>query len=115
MAMAGLPDAGEYQLATIQMPGSALVFELIGFRGLDSAAAPAPSRVQDPGSFRLQLTMGSIDAALATLATAGARVISTGGVPVHMSFGSRPWQLAVVPDVNNLFLIVQQAPSPSAR
>ena len=115
MAMAGLPDAGEYQLATIQMPGSALVFELIGFKGLDSAAAPAPSRVQDPGSFRLQLTMGSIDAALATLANAGARVISTGGVPVHMSFGGRPWQLSVVPDANNLFLIVQQAPAVSSR
>jgi catechol 2,3-dioxygenase-like lactoylglutathione lyase family enzyme len=115
MAMAGLPDGGEYQLATIQMPGSALVFELIGFKGLDSAAAPAPSRVQDPGSFRLQLTMGSIDAALATLANAGARVISTGGVPVHMSFGGRPWQLSVVPDANNLFLIVQQAPAVSSR
>jgi len=115
MAMAGLPDGGEYQLATIQIPGSALVFELIGFKGLDSAAAPAPSRVQDPGSFRLQLTMGSIDAALATLANAGARVISTGGVPVHMSFGGRPWQLSVVPDANNLFLIVQQAPAVSSR
>ena len=112
MAMAGLPDAGEYQLATIQMPGSALILELMGFRGLDSAAAPAPSRVQDPGSFRLQLTMGSIDAALATLANAGGRVISTGGVPVRMSFGGRPWQLSVVPDANNLFLIVQQAPAP---
>ena len=110
MAMAGLPDAGEYQLATIQMPGSALVLELMGFKGLDSAAAPVPSRVQDPGSFRLQLTMGSIDAALATLANAGARVISTGGVPVRMSFGGRPWQLSVVSDANNLFLIVQQAP-----
>jgi catechol 2,3-dioxygenase-like lactoylglutathione lyase family enzyme len=115
MAMAGLPDAGEYQLATIQMPGSALVLELMGFRGLDSAVAPVPSRVQDPGSFRLQLTMGSIDAALATLASAGARVISTGGVPVRMSFGGRPWQLSVVPDANNLFLIVQQAPSNSPR
>jgi pimeloyl-ACP methyl ester carboxylesterase/catechol 2,3-dioxygenase-like lactoylglutathione lyase family enzyme len=112
MAMAGLPDAGEYQLAMIQMPGSALILELMGFRGLDSAAAPAPSRVQDPGSFRLQLTMGSIDAALATLANAGGRVISTGGVPVRMSFGGRPWQLSVVPDANNLFLIVQQAPAP---
>jgi pimeloyl-ACP methyl ester carboxylesterase len=106
MAMAGLPDAGEYQLATIQMPGSALVLELMGFRGLDSATAPVPSRVQDPGSFRLQLTMGSIDAALATLSNAGARAISTGGVPVRMSFGGRPWQLSVVPDANNLFLIV---------
>jgi catechol 2,3-dioxygenase-like lactoylglutathione lyase family enzyme len=110
MDMAGLPAAGEYQLATIQMPGSALVFELIAFKGLDSAKTPVPSRVQDPGSFRLQLTMGSIDAALATLKDAGARVISTGGVPVSMTFGSRPWRLSVVPDANNLFLIVQQAP-----
>ena len=65
-----------------------------------------------PGSFRLQLTMGSIDAALAALANAGARVISTGGAPVRMSFGGRPWQLSVVSDANNLFLIVQQAPPP---
>ena len=32
------------------------------------------------------------------------------GVPVRMTFGNRPWRLAVVPDPNNLFLIVQQAP-----
>jgi pimeloyl-ACP methyl ester carboxylesterase/catechol 2,3-dioxygenase-like lactoylglutathione lyase family enzyme len=112
MDMAGLPAAGEYQLATIQMPGSSLVFELIGFKGLDSAKTPVASRVQDPGSFRLQLTMGSIDAALATLKESGARVISTGGVPVSMTFGGRPWRLSVVPDANNLFLIVQQAPAP---
>jgi pimeloyl-ACP methyl ester carboxylesterase/catechol 2,3-dioxygenase-like lactoylglutathione lyase family enzyme len=110
MDMAGLPAAGEYQLATIQMPGSALVLELIGFRGLDSARAPLPSRVQDPGSFRLQLTVGSIDASLVTLKNSGARVISSGGVPVGMTFGGRPWRLAVVPDANNLFLIVQEAP-----
>jgi catechol 2,3-dioxygenase-like lactoylglutathione lyase family enzyme len=111
MKMFGLPDTGEYQVATIQMPGS-LMFELIGFRGIESAKTPVPSRVQDPGSFRLQLTMGSIDAALATLKKSGAPVISTGGVPVHMSFGGRPWQLAVVPDANNLFLIVQQVDVP---
>jgi len=29
---------------------------------------------------------------------------------VRMTFGSRPWRLAVVPDPNNLFLIVQQGP-----
>jgi hypothetical protein len=115
MDMAGLPAAGEYQLATIQMPGSALIFELIGFRGLDSAKTPVPSRVQDPGSFRLQLTMGSIDAALATLKDSGARVISTGGVPVSMTFGGRPRRLSIVPDPNNLFLIVQQAPAFDAR
>jgi len=37
MAMAGLPDAGEYQLGTIQMPGSALLLELDTDRALDVA------------------------------------------------------------------------------
>jgi catechol 2,3-dioxygenase-like lactoylglutathione lyase family enzyme len=110
MAMTGLPDAGEYRLVMAQLPGSALTLEFIQFRGLDSAQAPAPSHVQDPGSFRLQLTFRDIDATLGALSRAGSHVISTGGVPVKMTFGNRPWRLAVVPDPNNLFLIVQQGP-----
>ena len=110
MAMTGLPAAGEYRLAMAQLPGSALILELIEFKGLDSARAPVPSRVQDPGSFRLQLTFRDIDATLNALSRAGSGVISTGGVPVRMTFGNRPWRLAVVPDPNNLFLIVQQGP-----
>jgi catechol 2,3-dioxygenase-like lactoylglutathione lyase family enzyme len=110
MTMTGLPDAGEYRLVSAQLPGSALTLEFIEFRGLDSARAPVPSHVQDPGSFRLQLTFRDIDATLDALSHAGGRVISTGGVPVRMTFGNRPWRLAVVPDPNNLFLIVQQGP-----
>ena len=110
----GVPDAGEYRLTMTQMPGSALILELIEFKGLESAKMPTPSRVQDPGSFRLQLTFRDIDAALAGLKSAGGRVISTGGVPVRMTFGNRPWRLSVVPDPNNLFLIVQQGPLASA-
>ena len=108
--MIGLPDAGEYRLVTAQLPGSALTLEFIEFKGLDSAPAPVPSRVQDPGSFRLQLTFRDIDAALDALSRAGSHTISTGGVPVRMTFGNRPWRLAVVPEPNNLFLIVQQGP-----
>ncbi|MEO8256394.1 MAG: VOC family protein [Acidobacteriota bacterium] len=110
MAMSGLPEAGEYRLAMAQLPGSALTLEFIEFKGLDSAAAAFSSRVQDPGSFRLQLTFRNIDTALAALNRAGSRTISTGGVPVTMTFGNRPWRLAVVPDPSNLFLIVQQGP-----
>ena len=76
MDMTGLPRTGEYRMATIQMPGSALILELIEYRGLDSAKAPLPSRVQDPGSFRLQLTFRDIEAALAGLKSAGSRVPS---------------------------------------
>jgi catechol 2,3-dioxygenase-like lactoylglutathione lyase family enzyme len=110
----GAGDAGEYRLTMTQMPASALIFELIEFKGLESAKTPTPSRVQDPGSFRLQLTFRDIDAALAGLKNAGSHVISTGGVPVRMTFGNRPWRLSVVPDPNNLFLIVQQGPLAAA-
>jgi catechol 2,3-dioxygenase-like lactoylglutathione lyase family enzyme len=115
MALAGLSglpgarDTAEYRLTMAQLPGSTLMLELIEFKGIDSAKTPVPSRVQDPGSFRLQLTFSDIDAALARLKSAGGHVISTGGVPVRMTFG-RPWLLSVVPDPNNLFLIVQQGP-----
>jgi catechol 2,3-dioxygenase-like lactoylglutathione lyase family enzyme len=113
MAMAGLPERGEYRLAAAQLPGSALVLEFIEFKGLDSARTPVPSRVQDPGSFRLQLTFRDIDAALTAFKNAGGHVITAGGVPVRMLFG-RPWLLAVVPDPNNLFLVVQQGPLAAA-
>jgi catechol 2,3-dioxygenase-like lactoylglutathione lyase family enzyme len=111
MAMMGLPDTGEYRLVTAQLPGSALTLEFIEFKRLGSAPAPVPSHVQDPGSFRLQLTFRDIDATLDGLSRAGSHPISTGGVPVRMTFGNRPWRLAVVPDPDNLFLIVQQGPS----
>ena len=49
---------------------------------------------------------------LAELKRSGLATISTGGVPVTMTFGGgRPWRLAIVPDPSNLFLIVQEAPS----
>jgi catechol 2,3-dioxygenase-like lactoylglutathione lyase family enzyme len=115
MAMTGLPDAGEYRMAMAQLPGSALILEFIEFKGVDSARVPAPSRIQDPGSFRLQLTFRDIEAALKTLSSFGSVAISTGAAPVRMTFGNRPWQLAVVPDLDNLFLIVQQAPPAQGR
>jgi len=114
LALAGLPEGAEFRTAMTPIPGSSRTLEFIQFRGLDAATSPAPSRVQDPGSYRLQLTFRDIDATLAALEKAGSRTISTGGAPVTMTFGSRPWRLAVVPDPNNLFLVVQQAPSQSA-
>jgi hypothetical protein len=77
---------------------------LLGLEGI-----PVRSRVQDPGSYRLQLNVRDIDATLAGLSLAGGKVISSKGQPARMTFGGRPWRLAVV-DVNNLFLVVQQGP-----
>ncbi len=106
-AMMGVPDA-EYRSSTGQVPGSPLLLEFLEFKALD--ATPLRSRVQDPGSYRLQLNVRDIDSSIALLRGAGSRVISTGGEPVRMTFGGRPWRLAVLPDLNNLFLIVQQGP-----
>ncbi len=110
LALAGLPQTAELRTGMMPIPGSSRTLEFIQFRGLDSRPAAVASRVQDPGSYRLQLTFRDIGAALERLGLAGRRTISTGGGPVTMTFGGRPWKLAVVPDPDNLFLVVQQAP-----
>jgi catechol 2,3-dioxygenase-like lactoylglutathione lyase family enzyme len=107
-AMMGLPR-GDYRVTTFRMPGSPLLLELLEVKGL--APVTTRSRVQDPGSFRLQLNVRDIDATLAALRSAASTVISTDGVPVSMTFNSRPWRLAVATDPNNLFLIIQQPPA----
>jgi catechol 2,3-dioxygenase-like lactoylglutathione lyase family enzyme len=107
MAMMGFPAAAEYRVATAALPNSSLMLELIEFKGVGKAKTLA-SRVQDSGSYRLQLNVQDIDVTLAALKTAASPVISSGGVPVQMTFGSNPWRLAVAQDPNNLFLVVQQ-------
>jgi catechol 2,3-dioxygenase-like lactoylglutathione lyase family enzyme/mono/diheme cytochrome c family protein len=109
-AMLGLPHS-EYRLATIRMPNSPLQLEFMELKGLPGAAIR--SRVQDPGSFRLQLNVRDIDATLAGMMASGSTVVSSNRVPVSMTFGSRPWRLAIAPDPNNLFLVVQQPPPPA--
>ena len=107
-AMLGLRDA-EYRMATLSMPNSPLLVEFIELKGAPRTVTP--SRVQDPGSFRLQLNVRDIDAALAGITADGRTVVSSNRAPVSMTFGSRPWRLAIVPDPNNLFLVVQQPPA----
>ena len=111
MAMLGFPAAAQYRVATSTLPGSQLVLEFIEFKGVGETQS-LPSRVQDPGSYRLQLNVRDIDETLAVLKQAGSRVISTGGSAVRMTLGSIPWRLAVVQDPNNLFLVVQQRLAP---
>src|SRR5207249_2784674 len=83
MAMMGLPAAAEFRVATAALPGSQpLVLEFIEFKGpVDMKVVN--SRVQDPGSYRLQLNVRDIDETLAALKKAGSRVLSSGGAPVR--------------------------------
>ena len=63
MAMMGFPAAAQYRVATSTLPGSMLVLELIEFKGVGETKSIA-SRVQDPGSYRLQLNVRDIDETL---------------------------------------------------
>lgn len=111
MAMLGLPSAGEYRVATAEFPGTSFVLEFIEFRGVGKINTTR-SRVQDPGSYRLQLNVRDIDETLRSLKAGGSRVVSAGQQPVRITFGNNPWRLAVAEDPNNLFLVVQQRLQP---
>src|SRR5207244_5338592 len=86
MSMMGLPPTGEYRVATTEFPGSSFVLEFIEFRGVGETKT-VRSRVQDPGSYRLQLNVRDIDETLRSLTGAGARVVSSKQQPIHMTFG----------------------------
>jgi catechol 2,3-dioxygenase-like lactoylglutathione lyase family enzyme len=107
MAMMGFPSTGQYRVGTSTLPGSVVILEFIEFKDVGETKVVS-SRVQDAGSYRLQLNVRDIDETLTALRQAGSRVISTGGSPIRMTFGANPWRLAVVQDPNNLFLVVQQ-------
>jgi catechol 2,3-dioxygenase-like lactoylglutathione lyase family enzyme len=94
MAMMGLPASAEYRVNMTTIPGSSLILEFLELKGIERRTQPG--RVQDPGSYRLALTVDSIDDAIEGLRKAGARVISTAG------------SQALAQDLNNVFLVLQK-------
>lgn len=105
-AALGAPGA-RFRSATLQVPQSGLLFELIEFAGKRRALR---SNIQDPGSTRLQLRVRSVDEAIAALEKFGGEVISTGGKGVEMPTGAGRITAAMVRDPDNLFLVLLGAP-----
>jgi hypothetical protein len=56
--------------SNVDAAGSQLVLEFIEFKGVGETKS-LPSRVQDPGSYRLQLNVRDIDETLTALKQAG--------------------------------------------
>jgi catechol 2,3-dioxygenase-like lactoylglutathione lyase family enzyme len=94
MAMMGLPETVEYRVNMTPIPGSSLILEFLELKGIDRT--PVRARVQDPGAYRLQLTVDDVDRTIAALKAAGSRPISN----------------AAAADLNNLFLVLQQGQLP---
>ncbi len=71
----------EVRINSLKLPGSAIGLEFTEFTGVDRH--PVRGGVQDPGSSMLALVVTDLDAAVARAKTAGAVVITTGGVPIR--------------------------------
>jgi predicted enzyme related to lactoylglutathione lyase len=92
--LTGLAKA-EVRRSRVQAPGSMLWIELVEFKGVDRT--PLRMRIQDRGAARLQLRAQNIDALVASIRSAGARVGEVVAIPPNLKG-------AVVADPNNFFL-----------
>ncbi len=90
--------------AVARVPGSVVQIEFSEFKGIDRK--PIGARIQDPGATRFQLRVRNADAVVQTLKESGGKVITTGGNdgPIPM----RNLRVALVRELNNLFLVVMQ-------
>jgi predicted enzyme related to lactoylglutathione lyase len=92
------------RLTTAAVPGEPrLVFEFAEFQGVDRR--PLRTRIQDPGSTKLQFVVRSLESAAGKITKAGGAIVSTGGTPVIL--GPAGPHL-IVRDLNNFYLILKQ-------
>jgi hypothetical protein len=96
--LTGLGSA-QVKRSRVQAPGSMLWIEFVEFKGVDRT--PLRMRIQDRGAARLQLPAQNVDALVASMKSAGFKVVSQGGVavPIPPNFKG-----ALVADPNNFFL-----------
>jgi catechol 2,3-dioxygenase-like lactoylglutathione lyase family enzyme len=90
---------GQVRHSVMTAPGGQMTIELVEFQGVDQK--PLRSRIQDPGSARIQVRVRQIDQVLAMVTATGSTPISTADRPVKL-----PPNLVgvMVPDMDNLFL-----------
>ncbi|MBV8843651.1 MAG: VOC family protein [Bryobacterales bacterium] len=104
---AGTPGA-QFRQTRAVIPGTSAFIGYIEFKDIDRK--PLQTRVQDPGTAILQLTVRDLDSFLPKLKSAGFTVVSTGGEPVDIGPNAR---IALVRDPNNLFLeLIQRRAAP---
>lgn len=97
-ALAGV-KGGTVRRSRAQAPGSKVWFEFLEFKGLDRTALK--TRIQDPGTARLQLMVRDIESVIGSLKSAGATVVSDGGK--RAALPPNLWG-AMMADPNNLYL-----------
>jgi predicted enzyme related to lactoylglutathione lyase len=102
---AGTPGA-QFRQSRAPISGTPVTMTFIEFKDIDRKALN--TRVQDPGTAILQLTVRDVDGLLPKLKAAGATVVSVGGEAVNIGNNMR---IAIVRDPNNLFLeLIERKP-----
>ncbi len=104
--------AGQYRVGLQNVPTSGLMYDFVDFKGVDRRRVQG--RIQDFGSTRVQLRVRDLDAAIAAFQRFGGEVVSTGGRPLDLPAGNTTLRVAIVRDPNNLFVVLIEAPPPTA-
>ncbi len=81
MALSATQNA-TFRIGNARIPGTDFQLLLAEFTGI--ARKPYQGRLQDPGTPAVSLAVRDLDAAMQAVKAAGARVVTTGGAPVHM-------------------------------
>jgi len=94
---AGVPG-GAFKQSRGPIPGTSATITFIEFANVDRK--PLKTRVQDPGTAILQLSVRDMEGLTRVLKASGANIVTTGGEPVSLGAA----KLVIVRDPNNLFL-----------
>lgn len=108
LALMGTAKA-RFRMTSAMVPGNPQqVLEFIEFADIERRSRR--TRIQDAGSAKIQLHVGDIAAAIAALKESGGMVATTGGT--SMIYRGLP--TAIVRDLNNIFINLQQPAAPAA-
>ena len=111
--MFGLPDA-RIRWMIARPPGMTTGVEIVEISGADGK--PLERRVQDPGAVTLIAFVRDLDATLARLKVLGTPVVSSGGAPATLPFGTRTARMVVVKDPDDHFVeLVQPEQMPATQ
>jgi catechol 2,3-dioxygenase-like lactoylglutathione lyase family enzyme len=103
----GNTGRSQSRFVTLKAPGADLGVEIIEYKDVDRKAADPG--LQDPGAASLSLRVRDIDAIMARVTAAGARVVTKGGA-TNISGGRR---MAYVKDPDGFFVELMQGAPPA--
>jgi len=96
--------AAKVRVAAATLPGTHMRLEFLEVTGVGRHRLAA--RIQDPGAARLQLTVRNIDQAMSALRNAGPSTVASNGIITQPQY-----RVAVVSDLNGLFLVLTDRPA----